>query len=253
MQSPNVDDWDEHWTEFREANERNPAQNFRQRLALQRIAGISAPRRLLDIGSGNGTFIDLAAARWPTAELLGLELSPAGVAQASQRVPRARFEVRNLMEERATGSDQNWATHAVCSEVLEHVDDPVTVLRNARSWMAPGCRLLITLPGGPMSAFDRHIGHRQHFTVKSLTQLCQDAGLEVDEVSGAGFPFFNLYRSLVIARGEQLVADATTQPAQGGSKAVWAAMSLFDALLRMNLPRSRLGWQMVAIAREPVE
>ena len=24
-----------------------------------------------------------------------------------------------------------WGTHAVCSEVLEHVDDPVTLLRGA--------------------------------------------------------------------------------------------------------------------------
>jgi hypothetical protein len=34
------------------------------------------------------------------------------------------------------------------------------LLKNAQ-YMAEGCRLVITVPG-PMSAFDKHIGHRKH-------------------------------------------------------------------------------------------
>ena len=73
--------------------------------------------------------------------------------------------VRDLLRDPAPDAEwAGWATHAVCSEVLEHVDEPVVLLRNARSWLAPGCRLVVTVPGGPMSAFDRHIGHRRHFS-----------------------------------------------------------------------------------------
>src|SRR3546814_18015665 len=75
--------------------------------------------------------------------------------------------------------------------------------------MAPGCRLVVTVPGGPMSAFDRHIGHRRHFTPPALAALLTDAGLAVERTDGAGFPFFNLYRLGVIARGHRLVADLT--------------------------------------------
>ncbi len=121
--------------------------------------------RILDIGSGTG---DLAAdihGAFPSAELLGLDVSEAAVEHAARKVPTATFLQRDLIRE--AGADPKhtgWATHAVCSEVLEHVEDPGRLLANTRPYLAPGCRLVVTVPGGPMSAFDRHIGHRQHFT-----------------------------------------------------------------------------------------
>ena len=87
----------------------------------------------------------------------------------------------------------NWATHAVCSEVLEHVDDPVAFLKRARDYLAPGARLIVTVPGGPMSAFDRHIGHRQHFDRLKIRSMLEQAGYSVERTYLAGFPFFNLY------------------------------------------------------------
>jgi trans-aconitate methyltransferase len=246
------DDWDAHWADYAAANARNPAQDFRRRLALTLTERDGSPRRLLDIGSGTGAFLGVAAARWPSAELMGLELSESAVAAAALNLPRARFRACDLTHEQASGEERGWATDAVCSEVLEHLDDPVTVVRNARTWLAAGCRVLVTVPGGPMSSFDRHIGHRRHFTTVTLAETLRAAGLEVESVVGAGFPFFNLYRALVIARGERLIADATADPATGrGSRVAWAVMAMFGPLLRLTLPRSRYGWQMVAIAREP--
>jgi len=61
-----------------------------------------------------------------------------------------------------------WATDATCSEVLEHVDDPKRLMVRSRTLLAPGCRLVVTVPGGPMSCFARHIGHRRHFTPSGL-------------------------------------------------------------------------------------
>jgi trans-aconitate methyltransferase len=71
-------------------------------------------------------------ARFPSAQLLGLELSQSGVEISRQKVPEARFVQRNLLEKVEVPEDQRgWATHAVCSEVIEHVDDPVNY------WKAP--------------------------------------------------------------------------------------------------------------------
>jgi SAM-dependent methyltransferase len=246
------DEWDSHWTEFGGANERNPAQEYRRRLISHLLERGGAPRRLLDIGSGNGEFLGQAAIRWPRAELLGLELSESAVAQAIVKVPAARFRACDLRRDPTPEDERSWATHAVCSEVLEHVDDPVAVLQKARTWLAPGCRLVITVPGGPMSAFDRHIGHRRHFSAADLRALIVAAGLEALEAAGAGFPFFNLYRAVVIARGERLVADATR--AAAGTAAGWATragMAAFRPLFLGNLPRSRFGWQTVGLAEEP--
>ena len=166
------DRWDSHWDDFGKANERNPAQEYRRRLALWLFARAGVPERLLDIGCGNGELLASAAARWPAAALMGLELSEPAVAKARHKVPAARLEARDLLVDPVPGDgDAKWATHAVCSEVLEHVDDPVALLRNARNWLAPGSRLVVTVPGGPMSAFDRHIGHRRHFSPEDLREV----------------------------------------------------------------------------------
>jgi SAM-dependent methyltransferase len=245
------DDWDRHWDAFSEANERNPAQAYRRRLAIELLGREGPPQRLLDIGSGQGDFLALAAARWPAAELLGLEISEVGVQTAGEKVPHARFRTRDLLGGTGPHSDEvAWATHALCSEVLEHVDDPVSLIRNARPYLAPGCQMVVTVPGGPMSAFDRHIGHRRHFTPGELTSVLQMARLQVEHATGAGFPFFNLYRLAVIARGKRLIEDAVGDDGAPTSLGARGAMAAFRPLFRLNAANSRLGWQTVAVARE---
>jgi SAM-dependent methyltransferase len=246
-----VDDWDAHWADYGDANERNPAQHYRRQLSLFLVGRLAPPARLLDIGSGNGDLLAAAERRWPAAGLAGLELSPAGVAESRRKVPRAKVDVRDVIRDpKPLAGDARWATHAVCSEVLEHVDDPVTFLRNARGWLAPGCRIVVTVPGGPMSAFDRHIGHRRHFSPHDLEGVLSSAGLQVRLTAGAGFPFFNLYRSLVIARGDRLVQEATAGT-EDLPKVIGAAMTIFRPLLSMSLPRSMWGWQTIGVAQEP--
>jgi SAM-dependent methyltransferase len=246
------DDWDRHWDAFSEANERNPAQAYRRRLAIDLLGREGAPRRLLDIGSGQGDFLGLAAARWPEAELFGLEISEVGVQVAEEKVPDARFRTRDLLADTGPrGDEAAWATHALCSEVLEHVDDPISLLRSARAYLAPGCRLVVTVPGGPKSAFDRHIGHRRHFSPSELAAVLRDAELEVEHATGAGFPFFNLYRLVVIARGKRLVEDAVGENGAATSLPARAAMAAFRPLFRLNAASFRHGWQTVAVAREP--
>ena len=96
-----------------------------------------------------------------------------------------------------------------------------------------------------MSAFDRHIGHRTHFTAKSMRAILERAGFIVERSMGAGFPFFNLYRLIVLVRGERLVDDV----ARGGGR--WPArlvMRIFGVLFRLNLTHSPWGWQVLAAA-----
>jgi hypothetical protein len=97
-----------------------------------------------------------------------------------------------------------------------------------------------------MSAFDRSIGHRRHFTPASLSALLVQSGFRVERAERAGFPFFNLYRLAVIARGNRLASDL-----EAGSSTAGAAMSMFDRLFRLNLDRSPFGWQIVAVATRP--
>ena len=245
---PAHDDWDQHWDDYAAAAERNPAQRYRRRVALALLEAEGPPRRLLDVGSGLGDLLRTAAGRWPSAELLGLEPSVVGVDRARAKVPSARFVCGDVTAGAEVPAElEGWATHAVCSEVLEHVDDDVGLLAAATRLMAPGCRLVVTVPGGRMSAFDHHIGHRRHYTPQSLAATLRAAGYEVETTAGAGFPFFNLYRRLVIARGEALVDDVRT----GGGEPTGPArlvMAGFGPLFRLNAPSSPWGEQIVGVA-----
>ena len=245
------DDWDRHWMGMAGSASRNPAQAMRRRLVSALLAAGSGAR-ILDVGCGHGDLVAELRRTHPHAELRGIDYSRFGVEVARTKVPGARFEQCDLLRpaEPAPGMAR-WATHAVCSEVLEHVDEPDLLLANARAYLAPGCRLVVTVPGGPMSAFDRHIGHRRHFTPAALRDMLVAAGLHVDGVGGAGFPFFNLYRLVVILRGERMVDDAGGTGAAEPSLAARAAMAVFRPLLALPVPRNRLGWQVVGVATVP--
>lgn len=99
-----------------------------------------------------------------------------------------------------------------------------------------------------MSAFDRHIGHRTHYTRDSIGELLEESGFQVEQSLLAGFPFFNLYRLMVIARGKKLIADVEAQSTGLQTLAVRAMMKLFAFLFRFNLRNSRFGWQVIAVA-----
>jgi trans-aconitate methyltransferase len=246
-----ADNWNEHWSRYAAAAEQNPAQAYRRDLVFRRLAldaAVPAPR-VVELGSGQGDLSRQIKARWPHAEVLGLDLSETGIEIARQKVPDGVFFQADFMRPLALPSRYlGWATHAVCSEVLEHVDDPVRVLENVRPCLRPGARLVVTVPAGPMSAFDRHIGHRRHFTRDGLGDTLTKAGFQIESLNGAGFPFFNLYRLMVVARGRGLVEAAIEGRIPRSAS---AAMRAFSWLFRWNSASTTHGWQLLATALAP--
>jgi SAM-dependent methyltransferase len=248
------DNWDQHWDDFGDPAQGNPANLYRQGLIFRLLGNPPPGAKILDIGSGQGEMALLLRGRYPTADIWGIEYSMEGVHRATKAAERAQLDIRFsqrdlLLPQDVPAADRNWATHAVCSEVLEHVDRPEVLIGNARGYLAPGCRLVVTVPGGPRSAFDRHIGHRQHFTPTTLRSVLEKGGFLVHTVQRAGFPFFNLYRLSVIARGRRLIDDLSrTDESAGSSKAMGLALQGFEQAFRLNLPSSPFGWQMLAVA-----
>ena len=247
------DNWDDHWDRYAEAASQNPAQRMRHSLIARLLArrrGIPGVR-VLDLGSGQGDLIMQLRRLLPAAELAGFELSASGVELSRKKTPDAKFVVADLFHPPAEAAVfSGWATDAVCSEVLEHVDSPVDFMREARFYFAADARLIVTVPGGPMSAFDRHIGHRQHFTKESIGEVLRSAGFSVERTYLSGFPFFNLYRGLVIARGDKLATDVEPGAKRSWTRLACAMMAVFRGLFQFNLMNSPLGWQVVAVARK---
>ncbi len=248
------DDWELHWQRFADSAALNPAQAMRHQLVLdlwgEGAADTSA--NFVDFGSGQGDFLQKFHRRYPDAKLLGLELSARGVAISRKKIPSGTFIVADLFSpSQEMDSYRGWAGGAICSEVLEHVDDPIAFLRAASQYLEANAIILVTVPGGRMSAFDRHIGHRQHFTCESLREILVRGGYRVEKIYRAGFPFFNLYRLAVIARGDKLVQEAEARPNGTIGVLVGIAARLFGWLFKMNLRDSPFGWQIVAVAFTP--
>lgn len=244
------DDWDRHWSDYTDAAEQNPAQRYRRQIVYKLLArySVEGKTRILDVGSGQGDQARDLRRAFPQAEIAGLELSTTGIDVSRRKVADARFEQRNLLEPGDPGGLRSWAQFATCAEVLEHLDDPALFLKNTSEYLSPGCLLVVTVPGGPQSEFDKHIGHRQHFTPGKLGSLLQSVGFRVEMATTAGFPFFNLYRMVVIARGQRLITDVQSESQSALARVV---MGLFRPLFALNLLGSPWGWQTVAVARWP--
>jgi SAM-dependent methyltransferase len=247
------DDWEAHWDRYAESARENPAQRMRHDIIARLLQDDSGrgEMRVLDLGSGQGDLVQRLKLVLPRAFFVGLELSQSGVAISQRKVPGATFLVANIVQPAAALNEfAGWATHAVCSEVLEHVDDPASFLRKSLTYLTPNARLIVTVPAGPMSAFDRHIGHRQHFNREKIGSMLRDAGYSIERTFLAGFPFFNLYRLLVIARGKWLARDIEAKSSGISSGVARFAMKLFGVLFHANLLDSPFGWQLIAVARK---
>lgn len=90
----------------------------------------------------------------------------------------------------------------VLGHVLEHVQDPVDILKRAKSWLSPGGRIFGAVPNArslhrqaavimgmlpaedALNEADRHHGHRRVFTPESFRQAFIQAGLHIDIFGG---------------------------------------------------------------------
>ena len=218
---PENDDWNRHWGTFGDAVSGNPATAYRSRLILKVLGKVESDAAILEIGCGQGEFTLLLAETYPQADVRGIDISAEGVERAVRTAHAdslsVHFAQRDLLQEaeaRVTtiAAGPRWLFVRRSSNTST---SPMCCFATPPTTWHPGCRLVVTVPGGPRSAFDRHIGHRRHFTATRLRRLLEESGFEDIEVHRAGFPFFDLYRLVVIARGKRLIADVEQ------SKAHW--------------------------------
>ncbi len=102
--------------------------------------------RVLEVPSGNGLFLAHFLLQNPGWKGLAVDLSDTAIAFAAEVLSlngvRSRAEVRKedfFRLESAGGFER-----VVCGEFLEHVEDPLRVLRQLNQLLAPGGRLFLT-------------------------------------------------------------------------------------------------------------
>jgi SAM-dependent methyltransferase len=209
-----------------------------------------APASYLDVGCGNGRFLDLMAARGISRDrIFGLELDQATVMRLQARGYHAFCARVEECEEIAEGSlDLITMFH-----VIEHVDAPDAVVRRLVRWLAPGGVLAIETPN--FDSWDArlfrdrfwggyHIPRHWHlFTPATLTRLLEGAGLSLSAVryqTGHSFWLYSFHHRLRYGTPPHRALARRFDP-MGGSLLALASVTALDKL------RAALGFRTSAM------
>jgi SAM-dependent methyltransferase len=170
------------------------------------LAGVRPGQRVLDLGSGAGTFTaELARAG---AKAVGVEIAEAAVERARAAHPELDFHLAPI-DGPLPFSDSSFEL-VWSSEVIEHVADTATWLSEIRRVLVPGGRLLLTTPShgrlrvliGGVDRFSEPLGDHLHlYTGGSLRTLLEEFGFGEISVRTAAGPA--LLRRLLLAQARR--------------------------------------------------
>ena len=105
---------------------------------------LTSPRSVVDLGCGPGTLTALLADRWPGADVLGIDSSPAMVERArSGAATTVRFELGDLRAWRPAEPVDVLVSNATLQWVPGHLD----LLPTLAGHVAPGGWLALQVPG----------------------------------------------------------------------------------------------------------
>lgn len=154
------------------------------------------PGSVLELGPAEGVMTELLAA-------MGRPLTVVeGSAQFCESL-RARFLAANvvhaLFEEFAPKEQFD---NILLGHVLEHVQDPVAILKSVRTWLKPTGKLFAAVPNArsihrqaavimgmlpqedALNSMDIHHGHRRVFNPESFRNVFYQSGLAIDVFGG---------------------------------------------------------------------
>jgi ubiquinone/menaquinone biosynthesis C-methylase UbiE len=131
---------------------------------------------ILDVGSGQGLLLRKIRAKYPRSRILGVEFSKELVTRSS-RVQNANCIMADALHIPLL---EKSIDVAFCTEVIEHVNDPVKVLKEIHVLLKPKGKLVITVPNRlgyyPAYAFLRKVpaNTRRRFFQRFVNWLIPD-------------------------------------------------------------------------------
>jgi SAM-dependent methyltransferase len=204
---------------------------------LTRTAGgpdLPSPLRGIDVGGGHGVLRDQMEAH--TAWTVDLaDVNPAALALS--RPGRGRTLLYDVLEERADLLGRYDV--ATLFDVIEHLDDPVPLLRSTLRHLRPGGWLLINVPALQTlySTYDLVIGHYRRYNARSLASQVEAtgvpfAGSAIRYWGGSMLPLLALRRLIMGRKPPEKGTDIATLVATGVSPPSPLADAALSALMR---------------------
>lgn len=247
------DDWDTIWKQFAIGMALNPGRKYRYKILLALIKGLPNYNtlRVLDFGCGTGDLLEYLSEKLPKTKFVGADVSNQALKIAKLKLPKLYFNKLDSV----TGINNDYFSHKkfdviICSEVLEHLSQPEEALKHILKLLNDSGSLqsvaLITVPAGPRSKFDYMIGHKRHYTRKSLEATLRSSGFEVAKIYRAGFPGILILRIATLIRGKRVINDVNL--GQNQNFITMFALKIIDFSLSISAKDSFFGWQLIAVA-----
>jgi len=166
------------------------------------------PERVIRFSPGSTSLLELGVGHGITAEAFAphfkrhviIDASPAVIEQFRQRYPHVKAEIVESYFETFETTER--FDVIVFGYILEHVDDPVVILKHFRKFLAPGGRMFLTVPNAEvlnrrlghlagllpdmhaMSDHDRLLGHQRYYTVAELKRDVEASGYTITRLEG---------------------------------------------------------------------
>jgi SAM-dependent methyltransferase len=161
--------------------QKNGVGNLRSSVIIQNILSnhlLPDKGSLLDIGCGNGSFLEACSRVLPNWDFQGTEFNDRYKQKVESISGVSAMHVGKL--ENVDGSfDVISMIH-----VLEHIPDPVSVLKNILPRLAPEGMLIVEVPDCSLNPYMIIVAdHCSHFSPESLASVVGNAGFELAEVS----------------------------------------------------------------------
>lgn len=162
---------------------------------------------VLEIGSGQGAFLDILRKKMGDAKLVGLELNKDAAAEARRR---GHNVVSELSSDHANLNESTYDV-IVTFQVLEHVPNPLDFLRETVHMLKAGGKLIIAVPDNSRRAFpsiffkpDSDLNmpphHQGLWDIPSLAYLIKILPLTLDCIAvepATASSYSNTYRALM--------------------------------------------------------
>jgi SAM-dependent methyltransferase len=94
----------------------------------------------------------------------------------------------------------------VCSELLEHLDEPAPALCRIAAALRPGGTIVVTVPSGKVFPTERAVGHVEHPEPEALRAWCTLADLEPVELRQWGWPGYLMLKRAANVNPERAMA-----------------------------------------------
>ena len=236
--------YDSHWSSYGDFIRFNPGARKRRQLIKRELLRIEGLSEIADFGAGSGDLIQFMHEVLPSnVRFVGADFSLKSLELIKERAPFAEVRLFDLAIDEPTESFQV----VVCSEVLEHLDDPASAVRRLAQSTAKGGALIVTVPMGPVRPTQIAIGHVRHPRPKDVVNWFRDAGMECQISAKWGWPGYRFIHWLGNINPEAAVKNFGAAEYGSAQKAI-SSLTYFLARAT-SISKSRWGVQIVAIGK----